>query len=90
MGLGTEAVVPVGSTGRVLRRRSLEDGSVVTWGRVLKPLMVITSECWRHVERVANFLMDLLGEGSAGTVMKYMMGLLQGAPSSRGKGFGRI
>ena len=37
------------------------------------------------MERVADFLMDLLREGSAGTVMKYMMGFLQVAPSSRGE-----
>ena len=39
----------------------------------------------RHVGRVVNFLMGLLGEGSAGTVLKLTMGLLKLAPSSRGE-----
>ena len=34
-----------------------------------------------------ELLMGLLGEGSAGTVMKFTMGLLKLAPSSRGEGF---
>ena len=39
------------------------------------------------MERVANFLVGLLGDGSADTVMKIMRGSLQLVQSSRGKGF---
>ena len=54
--------------------------------------MGVKSTClfhWLHcqVERVANFLVGPLREGSAGTVVKLLMGSLQMVPSSRGKGF---
>ena len=75
LGLGLGSEFSVVSTGWVLRRRGskVSDGFSGRWLRC-------------HVDGVANSLLGLLGEGSAGTVMKFMMGLLQMAPSSRGKG----
>ena len=104
VGLGTGSAVPVDPLGECIVAAfpwtllgPREDGSVVTWGGGLKPLMGVKRTClfdlgrWlrRHVERVANFLVGLQREGSAGTVMKFMMGSLQMVPSSRGKGFRR-